>query len=61
MWLAVGQGRSTLETEDVARAVTVADHYHAYAPSFGARNFRRRVKILIHTGDLSKLCVWYSR
>jgi len=60
-WLAGGDGRTTLETEDVAQALSIADHYHAYAPSFGGRNFRRRVRILTQSGDLSKLCVWYTR
>ena len=60
-WLAAGNGRSELETDDVIRAVTIADHYHAYSPQFGRRISRRRVRILNQLGDIAKLCEWYSR
>lgn len=60
-WLAAGNGRSELETDDVIRAITIADHYHAYSPHFGRRISRRRVRILNQLGDIAKLCEWYSR
>jgi lysine-N-methylase len=60
-WLAAARDQSTLETDDIARALSIADHYHAYAPSFGSRNFRRRVRLLAHAGDIAKLCTWYNR
>ena len=60
-WLAVSEGRTTLESDDVARALAMADHHHGYSPAFGARHFRRRVRILARLGDLGKLCVHYSR
>jgi len=60
-WLAAGAGRTRLETDDVVRAITTADHYHAYSPAFGRGTFRRRVRILARLGDIEKLCVWYSR
>ena len=60
-WLAAGEGRQQLETDDVVRAMTIADHYHAYSPAFGRGTFRRRVRILSRLGEIAKLCVWYSR
>ena len=60
-WLAAGDGRTTMQTDDVARAVSLADHYHAYSPAFGRGSFRRRVRILAQLNDISKLCAWYSQ
>jgi len=60
-WLAAGEGREQLDTNDIVRAITVADHYHAYSPAFGRSAFRRRVRILRKLGDISKLCAWYAR
>jgi len=60
-WLAAGAGRKELRTDDVVRALTIADHYHAYSPAFGRRTFRQRVKILRRLGDIPKLCARYSR
>jgi len=60
-WLAAGEGRSSLSTEDVSRALAIADHHHGYSPIFGQWSFRRRVRTLASTGDLEKLCAWYAR
>ena len=60
-WLAAGEGRLNLTTDDVSRAISIADHYHAYSPAFGRGTFRRRVRILAQLGDIERLCVWYSR
>ncbi|MBM83450.1 MAG: hypothetical protein CMJ78_23065 [Planctomycetaceae bacterium] len=60
-WLAAGDGRDELTTDDISQAITIADHYHAYSPAFGQMSFRRRVKLLAQTGDLQRLCLWYSQ
>jgi lysine-N-methylase len=60
-WLAVGQGRTKLETDDVLRALSIADHHHGYAPAFGQSGFRGRVRMLARTDDISKLAAWYGR
>jgi len=60
-WLARGQGRTQLESSDVTQAVSIADHHHGYSPAFGQNGFRRRVRLLARTDDISKLAAWYSR
>ena len=60
-WLAAGDKRTRIETDDVAQTIAIADHYHAYTPAFGTRAFRRRVRILTQLGDIEKLGDWYSR
>ena len=60
-WLAVGEERETLQADDVARAMAVADHHHGYSPVFGQRSSRKRVGMLARLDDISKLCTWYCR
>lgn len=60
-WLAAGAGRDRLQTDDVAQAIALADHYHAYSPAFSKNASRRRVRLLGRSGDISRLCAWYSR
>jgi len=60
-WLAAGDGRDRLSTDDVARAIAIADHHHGYSPAFGQGNFRRRIRNLAKMNDITKLCAWYSR
>ncbi|MGE5192691.1 MAG: YkgJ family cysteine cluster protein [Deltaproteobacteria bacterium] len=60
-WLAAGRGQAQLATEDVAKALTIADHHHGYSPAFGQRNFRGRVRLLALVDDIAKLAAWYSR
>ena len=60
-WLAAGQGRTRLETDDVSKALSIADHHHGYSPAFGQSGFRGRVRFLARLDDISKLLVWYSR
>ena len=60
-WLAAGQGRVRLETDDVSKALSIADHHHGYSPAFGQTGFRGRVRFLARLDDISKLTMWYSR
>ena len=60
-WLAVGEKRQTLQADDVARAMAVADHHHGYSPALGQRSSRKRVRILAQLDDINKLCAWYCR
>ena len=60
-WLAASSGRTQWTTDDVIRALTIADHHHGYSPALGQGAARRRVHMLTASGDLSKLVAWYSR
>lgn len=60
-WLAVGAGRNRLTVEDVSTALTIADHHHGYSPALGQSAARSRVRWLTQSGDLNRLCLWYSR
>ncbi|HTI51144.1 MAG TPA: hypothetical protein VL475_09335, partial [Planctomycetaceae bacterium] len=60
-WLAAGAGRSELATEDVARALAIADHHHGYSPAFGQGSFRGRVRLLARLNDIVRLAAWYGR
>lgn len=60
-WLAASDGRSTWTTEDLSKAMTIADHHHGYSPIFGSGGFRRRVNMLAKTDDLIRVLLWYSR
>lgn len=60
-WLAASESRSTLATDDVARALAITDHHHGYSPVLGSRSSRRRVRLLAHGDDLERLIVWYAR
>ncbi|MEX1232322.1 MAG: YkgJ family cysteine cluster protein [Planctomycetaceae bacterium] len=60
-WLAVGDRRTTITTDDVSRALAVADHHHGYSPIFGSPSFRRRVRLLASMKDIERLCAWYGR
>lgn len=60
-WLAVGDGRKTLEPDDVARALAIADHHHGYSPAFGQGGFRGRVRLLARLDDIARLVNWYAR
>lgn len=60
-WLAVGEGRNRLSTDDVAKALTIADHHHGYSPALGQRAARSRVRALAASGDLTKLIMRYAR
>ncbi len=60
-WLAASHGRSELAFEDVADALSIADHHHGYSPAFGAWGFRKRVRTLADLNDIAALCAWYSR
>ncbi len=60
-WLAAGEERDRLEANDVARAIAIADHFHAYSPASGSRAARSRVRILEQLDDIRRLVAWYSR
>lgn len=60
-WLAVSENRTRLETDDVARALAIADHHHGYSPVLGTMAARARVRLLANNGDLSRLIAWYAR
>jgi len=60
-WLAASDGRHELSVDDVARALSVADHHHGYSAVFGSRGFRRRVRMLRATADLHRLVLWYAQ
>lgn len=60
-WLAVGEGRNQLSTDDVARALAIVDHHHGYSPALGQVAARSRVRSLVATGDIPKLITWYCR
>jgi lysine-N-methylase len=60
-WLAAGEGRKQLSSDDIARALAVADHQHGYSPVLGHANSRRRVRALAGTGDIARLISWYAR
>jgi len=60
-WLAASDGRDSLQTHDVARAISIADHHHGYSPALGSNNSRLRVRVLSRFDDIGKLCAWYGR
>lgn len=60
-WLAAGDGRAALTTDDIITAITIADHHHGYSPAFGFRAFRRRVRFLAGSGELAKLCTKFAQ
>ena len=59
-WLALGDGRNSLQLADIETALSIADHHHGFSPAFGTRPFRKRVRLLTQTGDLMKLCGRYA-
>ncbi|GAB4148509.1 MAG: hypothetical protein Tsb009_22330 [Planctomycetaceae bacterium] len=59
-WLALSNDRHALMIEDIQTALSIADHHHGFSPAFGRNSFRKRVRLLAETGDLSKLCVHYG-
>jgi lysine-N-methylase len=60
-WRAAGESRSVVTAEDVATALTVADHNHGYSAVHGLRASRFRVQLLAKMKQLGPLCLWYSR
>jgi lysine-N-methylase len=65
LWLArflvAADGRDRLETDDVAKAIELADHYHGYTPQFNRFQYRWQVSLLARTGDITRAINWYSR
>lgn len=60
-WLAATDGRSEWTTEDLSRAMTIADHHHGYSPVFGSGGFRRRVNMFARADELTRILLWYAR
>lgn len=60
-WRAAGDSRSVISVEDVAVAMTIADHNHGYSEVLGLRTSRFRVQLLAKMRQLQTLCQWYSR
>lgn len=60
-WLAASDKRSKWTTEDLSKAMTIADHHHGYSSIFGSSGFRRRVNMFAKTDDLARLLLWYAR
>jgi lysine-N-methylase len=60
-WLAVGDGRHNVTTDDVGQALAIADHHHGYSPALGQSAARSRVRSLVATGDLPRLLLRYTR
>ena len=65
LWLArlmvAADGRNRLETEDIARAIEVADHYHGYTPQFNRLQYRWQIAMLAFQGDIPRVIDWYAR
>ena len=60
-FIAADAGRDQLETDDVARAIELADHYHGYTPQFNRHQYRLQIGLLAFNGDIRRLCAWYTR
>lgn len=60
-WLAASDGRAEWTTEDLSRAMTIADHHHGYSPVFGSGGFRRRVNMFARADELTRIIQWYAR
>ena len=60
-WLAASDGRSQWTTEDLSKAMTIADHHHGYSPVFGSGGFRRRVNMFAKTDELTRILLWHAR
>ena len=59
-WLAASEGRNTLRSEDIARAISIADHHHGYSPALGSGNSQLRARMLARRDDIARLCAWYG-
>lgn len=60
-WVAIAAGRNSLETEDVIKAINIADHHFGYSPNLGSNALQKQIDTLSLTGDLIKLCFWYGK
>lgn len=60
-WLAASENRAVTRPDDVARALSIADHHHGYSPALGGTSARARVRLLAKNGDLPRLIAWYGR
>jgi lysine-N-methylase len=55
-WRAAAEGRTSISTEDVERAISLADHHHGYSPIQASTWSRQRVQLLARRHDISRLC-----
>ncbi len=60
-WRARSQQRAAWNLEDLQFALTVADHHHGFSPALGQSASRRRIRYLMSSGDLTRLCAWYAQ
>lgn len=60
-WHARSHDRTTLSLDDVQAALAMVDHNHGYAEALGQRDARRRIRYLADSGELARLCVWYTK
>lgn len=60
-WLAASSDRTQVTTDDVIKALTIADHHHGYSPALGQSAARQRVRTLAASGDLTRLLLKYTR
>jgi lysine-N-methylase len=56
-WRFRADGRTEWTFDDLAHAVTVADHHHGYSPALGGRTFRSRVRQLAEMEQIAPLLV----
>lgn len=60
-WRAASDGRKKLTRDDIATALSLADHHHGFSPAFGSFAFRKRIQLMTRTNDLVKLIAWSVR
>lgn len=60
-WRARSEERKTITLDDVQAALAIVDHNHGYSEALGQRDARRRIRYLADSGELARLCVWYSK
>jgi len=60
-WRARSQQRTAWTLDDLQFALTVSDHHHGFSPALGQSASRRRIRYLMTSGDLTRLCAWYAR
>ncbi len=60
-WRAAAQSRQEIRTDDVAQALSIADHNHGYSEALGQKASRFRVRLLAQMNQIRPLCLWYSR
>ena len=60
-WIAAGEKRDTLTSDDIQQAIALADHQHGYSPIFGSRSFRTRIRQLASHQQIEQLLLHYTQ